>query len=72
MKRFTKKQFLQHYSMLLDEIDDEQERLNMIEEKLVSDSASIGDGMPHSTSKEPDKMGMRVIIKDELQSRIKN
>ena len=64
------KQFLRDYAQLLEEIEGEQERLEMIIEKMMGSSAGIGDGMPHSNVKDPNVLALQLSIKDDLKERL--
>ncbi len=64
------KQFLKDYAQLLEEIEGEQERLEMIIQKMISSSAGIGDGMPHGNTKDPNVLALQLSIKDDLKERL--
>ena len=64
------KQFLKDYSQLLEEIEGEQERLEMITEKMLGSSAGIGDGTPHGNVKDPNILALQLSIKDDLKERL--
>ena len=62
---------LQRYANLLQEIDNQIERLEIMEEKLGSPASSNLTGMPKSGSSCFDRMAMAIAKKDELEQRIK-
>lgn len=64
------KKFLKDYSLLLDEIEGEQERLEMLTQKMFGNSAGIGDGMPHGNVKDPNVLALQISIKDDLKKKL--
>lgn len=64
------KKFLQDYSLLLEEIEGEQERLEMITQKMFGNSAGIGDGMPHGNVKDQNVLALQLNIKDDLKKKL--
>lgn len=65
------KQFLRDYAKLLEEIEGEQERLEMITQKMLGSSAGIGDGMPHGNFKENNGLALQLSIKEDLINRLR-
>lgn len=69
-KQLITKQFLRNYSLLLEEIEGEQERLAMLTYKMIGSSSGLGDGMPRSSSPDPDRMGLQWSIKESLEQKL--
>ena len=70
-KRPTTQDRLQRYANLVQEIDNQIERLEIMEEKLGSPASSNLTGMPKSGSGCFDRMAMAIARKEELEQQIK-
>ena len=63
-------EYQRKYRTLQEEIETEQERLQMITEKMLGSSKGIGDGMPRGNVKDPDVLVLQLSIKDDLKERL--
>ena len=64
------KQQLKDYKRLRKEIECEQERLEMIEVKILGISSKNSDGMPRSSSSEYDKMATQIAYKTDIENNL--
>lgn len=64
------KQQLKDYKRLRKEIECEQERLEMIEVKILGISYKNSDGMPRSSSSEYDKMATQIAYKTDIENNL--
>ncbi len=64
------KEYLRKYRALREEIETEQERLQMITEKMLGSSKGIGDGMPRGNVKDPNVLVLQLSIKDDLKEKL--
>lgn len=64
------KQQLKDYKRLREEIECEQERLEMMEIKILGISSKNSDGMPRSSSSEYDKMATQIAYKTDIENNL--
>lgn len=70
-RRPITKERLQSYASLIREIDNQIERLELMEEKMTAPISPRLDGMPRSGSSTFDRMTMELARKEELEKGIK-
>lgn len=61
---------MKDYKRLRKEIECEQERLEMIEVKILGISSKNSDGMPRSSSSEYDKMATQIAYKTDIENNL--
>jgi hypothetical protein len=64
------KQQLKDYKRLREEIECEQERLEMMELKILGLSASNNSGMPRASSSEYDKIATNIVRKTDIENNL--
>ncbi|MGI1659405.1 MAG: hypothetical protein ACRKFN_10535 [Desulfitobacterium sp.] len=70
-RRPITKERLQDYANLIREIDNQIERLELMEEKMTAPASPKLDGMPRSGSSTFDRMTLELAKKEELEKGIK-